>query len=426
MSEKDLKLFKSFDFYYGLIAVLIAAIFFITSDLFAGQAARQAVNYSGSRGILIPNESLLADYRKERTEILRNLTKSKNPHLLKQKLKIINGKISYLEDVIKRNRALPEAPTPAKKAAAKRPLASKKSSPPVKMKLAVPHAASISKTEPTAAKTSPITPLMNQKIIPSLQSQNRLSAEAHHAPPVRRPAQLVIPRALEPKKIDPVTIPESSKPLVINFFKPPQTAPVKAVSAAMPVVPSVIPSVTTFQTPRAPVSLNVLKPAVSSIQVPKLDSQAKSVPASPSFKIQSIPVQQLIETKKPNTTPPIDVAALMPKASQVSKAVSSPPSKIGVESPQIERGSKAHKGKKGSDWIEMTKEEKEMYVFSAMGALVKQDVVCMKPSYFYIHSLDASFEKNQALKDHNLDDLFIASVYDNESDARNAIDKIRR
>ena len=88
-----------------LMGILFAGFFLQAPGLSAGQISRQyAAAYFQSQQLISPEESQLADYRLERAAIKRNLAKGRPSHILKQKLKILNSKIIYLENQLRRSR----------------------------------------------------------------------------------------------------------------------------------------------------------------------------------------------------------------------------------------------------------------------------------------------------------------------------------
>jgi len=237
------------------IALVLAFLAADSSNaLFAREAARQYnVDYLNEE-VLSPDESRLADYLKERAAISQSILASKSPYQLRQKLKILNKKIAYLENEITRNR------------------------------------------------------------------QRGLRIE-------NPPSVTPVPSPPKPKKEEPIIL-----------VRPPTPPPILVAPAKMP-PPPVLPAET---------------PAL------------------------------VAETKVQKST-----------------------------------------AKMGADWVAMSPEEKEMYVFSATGALVRHDVVLMESSYVYIQVLNETLEKNPSLKDQYLDDLLISSIYEHERHTRTAIDKIK-
>ena len=80
----------------------------------------------------------------------------------------------------------------------------------------------------------------------------------------------------------------------------------------------------------------------------------------------------------------------------------------------------------GKDWLGMNKKDKEMYLFSTMGALVKKDVLTIKPSHYYMESLDKLIAHDASYKGKSLDDTLILIIYKNEPDTRGAINTFRK
>ena len=82
-----------FRLYAPWVAVLFAfGLFGRSPDVFA------------SSGVLSPHEISLMEFQKEREDLLRNRASERNPHILKNKLTILNNKIAYLESQIRRMR----------------------------------------------------------------------------------------------------------------------------------------------------------------------------------------------------------------------------------------------------------------------------------------------------------------------------------
>ncbi len=292
-----------------------------SSALFAAEAARQyAVDYLNDERALSPNESQLADYLSERAVIFQRISASKSPYVLRQKLKILNKKITYLENEITRNRRrAPSTENPRPVTPVSRP--------------------------PKPAVVAEVKPPIESKIQPVVVSSPVSEAKVlsvQNAPPAP-PIATQMPKTVEFKKEEPIILVRPQMP------PSPLVAPI-----AMP------------------------PPIVPPVETPKPVAAAK--------------VQE----------PPAET----PKPVLVTK----------VQEPTA---------KMGADWVAMSPEEKEMYVFSATGALVRRDVFVMKSSYFYIQALDQTLEKNPSLKDQYLDDLFISSIYENEPHTRTAIDKIK-
>ena len=86
----------------------------------------------------------------------------------------------------------------------------------------------------------------------------------------------------------------------------------------------------------------------------------------------------------------------------------------------------AQKDLTGKDWISMRAENKELYIFSTLGALVKKDVLTLKPSNYYIESLNKVIAHNVKFESTGLDDLLILIIYKYEPDTRVAINTFRK
>lgn len=80
----------------------------------------------------------------------------------------------------------------------------------------------------------------------------------------------------------------------------------------------------------------------------------------------------------------------------------------------------------GRDWLSMDPKGKEMYIFSTMGALVKKEVLTIKPSDYYISSLDKLIAHNSSYQARNLDDMLLLIIYKNEPASRSAISGFHR
>lgn len=80
----------------------------------------------------------------------------------------------------------------------------------------------------------------------------------------------------------------------------------------------------------------------------------------------------------------------------------------------------------GNDWIEMPLKDKELYIFTTLGMLIKKDVLTIKPSSYYIESLNKLFDHNPSYRSKDLDDLLILTIYKNEPDSRSAINAFRK
>jgi len=183
----------------------------------------------------------------------------------------------------------------------------------------------------------------------------------------------------------------------LRIENPPSATPV-----SRPPKPAVVAQV------KPPIEAKIQPVIVSSpVPEPKVLSVENAPPPAPPI---APPIPKAVEPKKEEPVilvpPPIVPPAEMPKPVAVTK----------VQKSTV---------KMGADWVAMSPEEKELYVFSATGALVRHDVVLMESSYVYIQVLNETLEKNPSLKDEYLDDLLISSIYEREPHTRAAIDKIK-
>ena len=80
----------------------------------------------------------------------------------------------------------------------------------------------------------------------------------------------------------------------------------------------------------------------------------------------------------------------------------------------------------GKNWVAMDQRDKEFYLFSAMGALVKRDVLTMKPSRFYIEKMDQCIARHAEFENRKLDDLLVLNIYKFEPDTQEPISKFRK
>lgn len=80
----------------------------------------------------------------------------------------------------------------------------------------------------------------------------------------------------------------------------------------------------------------------------------------------------------------------------------------------------------GKDWVQMSQGEKELYIFSSMGALVKRDVLTMKPSGFYIEKINQYLGQKAEFETKKLDDILILSIYKYEPDTREALQSFKK
>ena len=77
-----------------------------------------------------------------------------------------------------------------------------------------------------------------------------------------------------------------------------------------------------------------------------------------------------------------------------------------------------------SVWLKMTRAEKEQYAYRALGVLENQGVFLMKPSEFYIETMDQKIAQDPTLAENFLDNMFLLNVFENEPQARETIKKM--
>ncbi len=454
--------------------ILIFAVLTTANDLFASPSARQyAIGYLNAQRVMSPDEMQLANYLVQRSEILKGLSKNKTSHTLKHQLKIINTKITYLDNQIKKNRKGTQVTTVKHAAAPAVPSVPKK--PKNVQKAAVKAPAHVVAKPKITSQTAPVlnpVKASESEALPEIIKPKASSIPQKHEvyrfenpsnAPVFKQTEIAAPKVLdtapltpaEPKTIEPITRIQTSSSS--SDFKIVQPSAVKtemsALSAtnttpvSMPVIhendfkTAVLPQnagsqIIPVQTPAVPASVVTVMPKpveshLTTVNIPAAPEivsvekvPAVSVPANVTQDSALQPQQTLSDSMStqvvslPRTPAPAHIE-------EPSKVVP-----VEVKMPMAETVAPAQSQEsgalKGINWIAMSREEKEMYVFSAMGALVKHDVVSMKPSYFYIDELDNALAKDPSKKDQYIDDLFISSIYQNEPDTRSSIDKIRR
>jgi hypothetical protein len=81
-------------------------------------------------------------------------------------------------------------------------------------------------------------------------------------------------------------------------------------------------------------------------------------------------------------------------------------------------------GLTGADWVGMSQEDKEQYVFRAIGALEVKGVFMMKPSLFYVTAMSDLINHDPALQQTVLDNIFVLAVFQNESQTRSVLKRI--
>ena len=93
---------------YTLVASLLVSVLIADCGiLFASQKIRPIMNDADLGRDLSTNEELLMEFQKQKQALLRRKSKDNSPHLLKNKLKILDGKISFLRDQMSRSKSTP-------------------------------------------------------------------------------------------------------------------------------------------------------------------------------------------------------------------------------------------------------------------------------------------------------------------------------
>lgn len=78
----------------------------------------------------------------------------------------------------------------------------------------------------------------------------------------------------------------------------------------------------------------------------------------------------------------------------------------------------------GSDWVNMSLPDKEIYILSVMGNLSKRDVYLMKPYSYYIQSIDEAIEKSPDLVEEYVHRILMMTAYESEPDSRKDLEKV--
>ena len=100
-----------------MVLLLIAGLLGDGGSLFAGQKMQAMMNNGAEMGReLSTNEVLLEQFQTERAQLLSRKSKDTPPHLLKNKIKILDGKISFLESQLKHGKPASAPKKPAVKA----------------------------------------------------------------------------------------------------------------------------------------------------------------------------------------------------------------------------------------------------------------------------------------------------------------------
>lgn len=80
----------------------------------------------------------------------------------------------------------------------------------------------------------------------------------------------------------------------------------------------------------------------------------------------------------------------------------------------------------GQDWLSMSDEQKQIFVFTGIGGLERQGVFITRPPQDYIAALDKLMVAEPLFQKDFLDSLFVFCVYDGEPQTRVVIDRIRQ
>jgi hypothetical protein len=156
---------------------------------------------------------------------------------------------------------------------------------------------------------------------------------------------------------------------------------------------------------KAPVALPVLPQRAAAVE-----HRAEASTRTPALKVDLQP------------TAPVSARAVsQAEAVPVKPLLGATPS---VREDAGEAESKIRAAKTGADWKEMTPEDKEIYILSAMGNLSRRDVYLMKPYNFYIEAIDRALEKDRRLEKEFIHRILMMRAYDSEPDARKDLEKI--
>ena len=285
-----------------------------SSESFASKRMEQISRSNDVDRALSANESMLMRFRQERDELVRSRPKSKEQHLYKNRLKILNSKIDFLEKELARRSASP-AKQPAFVASARKEAA--RPAPALKP-LSVRWKA-YRKTEPRRGYLMAWSSSL-VKMRPYAAGDGRYAASQAQAN-----ARVVPQRPLGSEK---------------------RVEPAEAVERV---------------------------------------------------KIQPRDERVLSERLKPET---------MPVTEKVSGKARSP--------------------KKGEDWKNMSRADKEIYILSVMGNLSKRDVYLMKPYSYYIEQVDKAVAGNPSMTEEYVHRILILNAYESEPDTRKDLEKVWR
>jgi hypothetical protein len=93
-----------------IIGIVASGLLADCQTLFSSQKAQQMSRQSDMDRALSANESMLRRFEKEREDLLRNRTQDDEPHLVTNKLKILDNKIMFLERELDRGKHTNKTP----------------------------------------------------------------------------------------------------------------------------------------------------------------------------------------------------------------------------------------------------------------------------------------------------------------------------
>jgi hypothetical protein len=80
----------------------------------------------------------------------------------------------------------------------------------------------------------------------------------------------------------------------------------------------------------------------------------------------------------------------------------------------------------GEDWARLSEQEKQRFVYTAIGALERRGVLIMRSPGEYLDAMEKLLLSDAELRREYLESLFVFCVYDGEPQTRDAIRLIRR
>lgn len=93
-----------------IIGILASGLLANCQTLFSAQKTQQMSRSSDMDRALSANEAMLRRFEKERADLIRNKIEDKEPHLITNKLKVLDGKITFLERELKRVKQVKKTP----------------------------------------------------------------------------------------------------------------------------------------------------------------------------------------------------------------------------------------------------------------------------------------------------------------------------